>query len=592
MKNWLFKLNILQRLILYFLIVITVSVSIVSWRIYSQASTEIKQQQLDYLEYIVSNASYQTNLFMRDLEYKTLPLINNDRIKSFLELDRGEILEHYYHHIDITKMMNDLLIQNENIHLVFLISENEHYILSEGWLPVDEEMTSVSDVYEPIIERTPESGAINITLNNSLNKDKYVLTLTRNVRGRTNFVPMGVLGIELEVSALENLWDTSTLKNGTSLWVIDENNRIVFHPEEKWLGKEINAELSQHFDQQHNVFTGEWENEKMMFYYHTSPETNWTLVAMTPQKNIYEPLAGLNKKVMTAISISLMIAIVLSVGFANSIVKPLRRVQAGMKQTEEGEWIKLKPLKGTDEISSVVESYNMMIDKLSILVKNLTEAKLKHHRLLFEKQSIEFQALQSQINPHFLHNTLETMNAYATINHEPKISEMTVALSQMFRYAVRNLEVVTIKEEINHLQNYLIIAKHRFQREINIEVNIDQDLYNEEIVKLTMQPIVENAIQHGFGKKLDDGKIIINALKQKGLLIIEIKDNGQGISPEKLAELKAMLKQKDHQHIRRGMGIGLSNVNRRIQIIYGERYGLAIDSIPGKGTTVTMIIPR
>src|SRR5699024_5014231 len=149
-------------------------------------------------------------------------------------------------------------------------------------------------------------------------------------------------------------------------------------------------QLQPHFSSNENTFTDIWENEKMTFYYNKLPETNWTLVAMSPQQKIYEPLAGLNEKVITAIIISLLIALVLSIGFANSIVKPLRKVQKGMKQTEEGDWIKIAPLKGTDEISSVVSSYNMMIDKLATLLKNLTEAELKNHRVLFEKQSIEF----------------------------------------------------------------------------------------------------------------------------------------------------------------------------------------------------------
>lgn len=592
MGNWLYNLNILQRLLFYFCIVIIVSVTIVSWLIYSQASTEIKQQQANFLEYIVNNASYQTNQYIQDLEYTTLPLINNDRVKGFLELDHDDQLEYYYHHVDIKNLMNDLLIQNEDIHLVFLMGENEKSILSEGWLTVDEGKTSFDHIYADLLESTPETGGTNVTLNKSLNGEQYVLTMTRNVRGRRNFVPMGVLGIEIEATALAKLWDITKLKNRASLWIFDENNRIVFHPEEEWVGKKINKDLQQYFDSDENTFTDFWENEEMIFYFHTSPETNWTLVAMTPQQKVYEPLSGLNRIVVTAIIISLLIALMLSTGFANSIVKPLRKVQKGMKQTEEGDWVKLSPLKGTDEISRVVTSYNMMIDKLSILIKNLTEAELKNHRVMFEKQSIEFQALQLQINPHFLYNTLETINAYAMINNEVEISEMTVALSQMFRYAVRNLEVVTVKEEVDHLKNYLMIEKYRFQKEINVEFDIDPSLYNEEIVKLTMQPLVENAIHHGFRNNRDTGKIVIRATKGEQLLIIEIKDNGLGISPERLAELNAVMKQNRNQNIPTKTGIGLSNVNRRIQLIFGDHYGLNIYSKQGQGTTVMMKIPR
>src|SRR5690625_1411005 len=592
MWNWIFKLNILQRLLLYFIIVIIISVSIVSSLIYLQASREIKKQQSDYLEYIIENASYQTNLFIEELEYTTIPLISNDRVKSFLEIDRDDRLEYYYHHSDIQKMMDDLLIQNEAINLVFLIGENERAILSEGRLTEYDENTSFENMYDNLLKTTPETGAANITLKKSLQNEEYVLTMTRNVRGRSHFIPKGVFGIEIQATSLEKLWDISNLKNGTSLWIFDENNQIVYHSDELWVGEKIDESLNQNFKDNKDTFIDKWRNEEMIFSYIHSPETTWTLVAMTPQQNVYEPLAGLNKKVVIAIGISLFIALLLSIAFANTIIKPLRKVQKGMKQTETGDWVKLKPLKGKDEISSVVSSYNLMIDRLSILIKNLTKAELKNHRVLFEKQSIEFQALQSQINPHFLYNTLETMNAYAIIKDEVEISEMTVALAQMFRYAVRNLEVVTLMEEKEHVENFLTIAKHRIQREIDVQFLVDQNLYNEEVVKLTIQPIVENAILHGFKKNSDIDSIAIQVTKSKGLLLIEIKDNGVGIPPEKLEELKRVLKQTNNNQINTKMGIGLSNVNRRIQLIYGNDYGFDVYSQMDVGTTVGIKMPR
>src|SRR5690625_1103704 len=162
----------------------------------------------------------------------------------------------------------------------------------------------------------------------------------------------------------------------------------------------------------------------------------------------------------------------------------------------------------------------------------------------------------------------------------------------MFRYAVRNLEVVTLMEEKEHAENFLTIAKHRIQREIDVQFLVDQNLYNEEVVKLTIQPIVENAILHGFKKNSDIDSIAIQVTKSKGLLLIEIKDNGVGIPPKKLEELKRVLKQTNNNQINTKMGIGLSNVNRRIQLIYGNDYGLDVYSQIDVGTTVGIKMPR
>src|SRR5690625_1657365 len=140
---------------------------------------------------------------------------------------------------------------------------------------------------------------------------------------------------------------------------------------------------------------------------------------------------------------------------------------------------------------------------------------------------IELQALQSQINPHFLHNTLETINSYAIINDEEEISKMAVALSQMFRYSVRNLEVVTLKEELEHVKNFLVIEEHRFQKKFRLIYDIKDDLYDLEVAKLSLQPLIENVIHHGFRKKSTIGEIIIRAKMVNKNLCLEIIDRSE-----------------------------------------------------------------
>jgi len=169
-----------------------------------------------------------------------------------------------------------------------------------------------------------------------------------------------------------------------------------------------------------------------------------------------------------------------------------------------------------------------------------------------------------------------------------EISDMASALSKMFRYSLRNLEVVTVNSEIDHVKNFMIIMEHRFQKKLHIIYDIAPETYDAEVVKLSLQPIVENAIQHGLRKLRYEGNITIRAIKRSSLLVIQIIDNGSGISTERLNEIQAML---DKNEVRRNMGIGLSNVSRRIQLIFGEEYGLKVTSKLGVGTLVEMEIP-
>ena len=183
---------------------------------------------------------------------------------------------------------------------------------------------------------------------------------------------------------------------------------------------------------------------------------------------------------------------------------------------------------------------------------------------------------------------METISSYAEINDAEEISDMASALSKMFRYSLRNLEVVTINSEIDHVKNFMIVMEHRFQKKLHVIYDIAPEVHDAEVVKLSLQPIVENAIQHGLRKLRYEGNITIRAIKRSGLLVIQVIDNGSGISTERLNEIQAML---DKNEVRRDMGIGLSNVNRRIQLIFGEDYGLKVTSKLGGGTIVEMEIP-
>lgn len=592
MRNFIYRLNIQQRLLIYFAITIIISISTVTWLIYEQAISEINKQSEDYLNYVVKNASYQTDVFINRLELATLPLLADYTIKSFLDLNTDEKLELYYHSNDIKKTMSDFNIKNENVNLIYILGDSEEYVFLNNKYEGDPNFLNEIN-YQDLSDMLPLTASSRLVASKSFYNDEFVVTLIRRVRGASSFLPRGILAVEINADSLEQIWNVSQFENGTSLWIYDEDNRIIYHPDQKWLGQTVSQDLLDSFMvEENNNFTGHWGEEEMIFNINRSPQTNWTIVAMTPKDVVYGPIAGLNNKVMIALAASFLLALIISSRFARSIVKPIRKVQHGLQKVEVGEWEKIKPLKGTDEISVLVASYNRMTEKMSTLIEDLHASEIKNYNIRYEKKMIELQALQSQINPHFLHNTLETINSYAILNDEEEISEMAVALSLMFRYSVRNLEVVRLQEEIEHVKNFLVIEEQRFQKKVNLTFDIEENLYDLEVAKLSLQPLIENIIHHGFRKKRTKGEIIIRAKAVKNLLSIEIIDNGSGITPERLQEIRNSLKETTFDKVNNKVGIGLTNVNRRIQLIFGDDCGLSIDSIPNQGTTVRMEIPQ
>ena len=461
----MYQLNIQQRLLLYFSIVILVAITLITGLIYNHTAKEIREQSRVNLEYIVENASYQTDMFIQNMELATLPLLMNKEVKGFLDLSADNRFDKYYYSKEIKKEMHQILLENQYINLIYLLAETGQYVLSSDYYISGEDPLASKKLYNEEIRNIPEKGKISVLSTESTYNKKDVISIARRVRGNLSFIPKGILGIEIDATSLDKLWNIAQLKNGTLLWIFDKDGRIVYHPNQNWLGKYIGEDfLSKFKDKTAKSFMGDWEGEEMGFYFNHSPNTEWTLVAMQPTDVIYEPISGIRNTAIIAFMTSLFVALLISNAFAKDIVSPLRKVQQGMKKLEVGEWEQIKPLKGTDEISSVVSSYNEMVNELSNLVENLYESELKNRAVLLEKKNVELQALQSQINPHFLHNTLETISSYAEINDAEEISDMASALSKMFRYSLRNLEVVTVNSEIDHVKNFMIVMEHRFQK--------------------------------------------------------------------------------------------------------------------------------
>ncbi len=260
-----------------------------------------------------------------------------------------------------------------------------------------------------------------------------------------------------------------------------------------------------------------------------------------------------------------------------------------------------------DEIGGLIHSYNLMVSRLSDMIERVYDTELSSQKtklqlkeIELERHKAEFQALQLQINPHFLYNTLETINCYAIVQDSDEISEMVEAMAFMLRYSIQtNLEEVTLANELNHVRNYMIIQKHRIGRDFEIEVATPPALLLSRMVRLTLQPIVENIFQHAFPDGIElEHSIRIDTYEDGEELLVVVEDNGVGMTEARRDELIRRLgknrlaeEQAANRPGRRG-GIGLVNVHRRIQMVYGDEYGLRVDSTPGQGTRIELRMPK
>ena len=239
------------------------------------------------------------------------------------------------------------------------------------------------------------------------------------------------------------------------------------------------------------------------------------------------------------------------------------------------------PVIGNDELSELSIGFNKMIIKTNDLLNKTVEYERK-------KKEAEYRILQGQINPHFLYNTLESIRMKCIANHEPEIASAINSLSNLFRMSIDHKEqMVTLEDELLYAAKYIEVINYRFANRFNLRIDVSDEMMKLKVLRFLIQPLVENSISHGFGNLEDGGTIEIRASREMDDLLIEVSDDGQGITADRLMELQRALSQNENSIT----GVGLQNINDRIRLFFGEQYGLKMWSEAGIGTIVILTMP-
>lgn len=278
-------------------------------------------------------------------------------------------------------------------------------------------------------------------------------------------------------------------------------------------------------------------------------------------------------------------SVVAAWGLSRSIYTPIKKLHDVTTTITKNDLQALMTSDNVDEITELGMSFNIMIGK----IKELLDSKIKEQENL---KKAELRALQAQINPHFLYNTLDTIIWMAESKKTADVVKIVTALSSFFRISLsKGMDWITIGEELERIRSYLTIQKMRYRDILDFKIEVEEDVAENTILKLILQPLVENALYHGIKNKRQGGTISVRARRKgKDEVLLEVEDNGIGFTPEKLAQLRAEL-EDDSGDFKLESGFGIGNVNKRIRLYYGKPYGLSVESAYTAGTCVTLVIP-
>ena len=392
---------------------------------------------------------------------------------------------------------------------------------------------------------------------------------------------IGYIVCDVDVEMMQKIMKKYQLGDNIVVWLQPVGDRpfaMVGQPDESYA--DFCAETMEEI-QTTGKAAAEMADSEKVFFHLSQKRYELDAYAVLPQSVLKASQKMLSRTLFMIVTALSILMILLYTYITKSLTQPLAELMDTIGRIRGGETELRVNYQVQDEIGKLGEEFNYMLDSIENLIGQQYQ-----YQLLANKA--QYQALQAQINPHFLYNTLDTMSSIASIQDCDLVSDLCQSLSNMFRYSLdMKYPYATVSREIAHLKNYIFVMNVRMRQEIRYHFDIDDDALMYSVPKISIQPLVENAVNHGLKNKRGEKNIYIKIWQAEGKLYVMVKDDGVGMDAEKFNRL---LKENDTGLVEEGNSIGLLNINARLKMIYGEEYGLFIESEPGKGSSVYLTV--
>ena len=413
-----------------------------------------------------------------------------------------------------------------------------------------------------------------------------VISLLRKIRNQSQLTEMvGVVSVSTLDDNLVNILSKSCVSQNSVAFILNSSGEIVCSSNEKLLLSYNNLDnlslsdidSSDHFSQSITL-----NGLKFIYLSKTINATDWKVISVIPYSEVFSQSFQIRNNMVILMLIVSIFAYILAYFISAFSTKQFTLIIKRMRKVQKGEFSSIPISNSRSEIGALIENFNFMILK----VKDLLNEQYENGKTV---KNAELKALQAQINPHFLYNTLDLINWKAMENNVPEIEDITQSLAKFYKLSLnKGKDIISIRSEIEHVRTYVHIQNMRFDEKINFMVNVPEDLYEYSILKIILQPLVENSILHGILENPDKsgGLISISGKLQEGVITLSVEDDGVGMDAQTLIELLEDTITPSENH-----GYGVKNINQRIKLIYGEAYGLSYSSNKGYGTKVEICIP-
>lgn len=578
LKNLSIKnLSIQSSIFMYFTVTAIIAIALISLIIFQRFTNSLNATIIEENSGIVGQLGESVDSYLRNAMKVSDSIYYNVIKNTDISND------------DIKKGMNLIYVNNDNmIDDIALISGKGELIESMPALRLkDNSNVLEKDFFK---KSMAESEYINFSMPHirdlfDRNESSYswVISLSRAVEvtdeGKAT---QALLLINLNYRYFEEIFSNVNLGNGGYVYLTNDRGDIIWHPKQNEIySGRFNEDNKYAATLKDGITVENLSGKNLTLNVRTIGYTGWKLVGVTPSAALGIDGIKFRFFVLFVADLFLFLLAMINAFISDKISNPIKRLDGSVREIESGNLdVEIVP-SGSYEVEHLGKSIKNMLGRIKVLMSDLVA---EHNA----KRKSEFDTLQSQINPHFLYNTLDIIVWMIENENSDKAVNIVTALAKFFRISLsKGKNIITVKDEVEHVRNYLMIQNMRFKNRFEYSIDVDEKVLSYSSLKLMLQPLVENAIYHGMEFMDGDGEIDVKVFKEDDSLYFTITDNGLGMSEDMVETLLS----KDFVPSKKGSGIGVKNVNERIKLYFGSEYGLKVESEPDEGTKITIHLP-
>lgn len=584
---WLKKQPLAAKMFIFSTILVVVPMSIVGLISYHRSAMLLEQDAREHSWQMNEQVKTHIEYYLHDFEIEAQKVLSHPDMLAFLHMRTPEEVEQSNIRQAIQDIVHNTAYSRVDISSVSVIVDGLQVVDSIGYrspYPADRLQ------YEYWYSSVPNYGSLMVSrFVQWPDRREPVISIIRRINSPYTLEPVGLLIIDVNFRRMQEIADKVN-QNGDSLFfILDAEGHYVYHPEPEMLGRRTTLVDTDWLLSQPSgsIITSKGN----LLSYNYAPALGWRFVTSLPYAELMTGVSHIAQTIIITVVVTMTIAYILGASFAAAIIRPIRRLRFYMKQVEQGNFNGKVAVESEDEIGQLTQGFNRMVEKLSLLMEEVYLTRIRETEATLRQKEMELKVLQSQMNPHFLCNSLEGIRGMALEEGNIHIAAMSASLGQLLQYNLRDSSPeASLREEMKFCQVYLQIQKFRFEERLAYSVRIPDWAKEQQVVKFILQPLVENSICYGRWAEDRPLSITVSAyIASPQVYILEVEDNGAGIEQERLEKIREDLRTKDIMD--GGDNIGLVNVQRRVAGRYGAEFGLEISSTVGQGTTVRLRMP-